>query len=92
MRFFILLTVLLALVSCNSQQKPITDMVMDAMMDEPSTETVPIGEPDGFPEITISPVHQALQPGTYRITLNGFVQSHSRLESVYIPVVTAVMC
>lgn len=74
MRFFILLTVLLALVSCDSQQKPITGPVMDAMLDEP----------DEFPEITISPVHQALQPGTYRIILNGFEQRHSRLQSVYI--------
>ena len=85
MRFFILLTVLLTLVGCQNEQMPLTGVVMDAVMDEPSTGIISMEDSDRFPEITISPgVHQVLEPGTYRMILNGFQVSESRLESVYI--------
>lgn len=85
MRFFILLMVLLIFVSCQNEQIPGTDMVMNGVMDESSMDIPSPEDSDRFPEITISPgVHQVLQPGTYRMILNGFQVSESRLESVYI--------
>ena len=73
MRYLILLMVLLALVSCDRGQEPVTGTVIDVMMPESS-------HPE-FPEITIS---STLEPGEYRMKIDGFVENESRLESVYI--------
>ena len=72
MRFFILLMVLFALVSCDKGQEPVTGTIIDVMMPESS-------HPE-FPEITIS---STLEHGKYRMKIDGFVENESRLESVY---------